>query len=104
MVPKMELDFIGSVGDFGDLKCFKSRSKNSKKNEAPLKTMFSTIGDPKSSKRRYQNNCKMEFFSGFEENIEIMLPPARGFTFRGSSHSKIIPFSDPFFMLAASRP
>ena len=35
MVPKMELDFIGSVGDFGELKCSKSRSKKGTKIKHP---------------------------------------------------------------------
>ena len=67
-----------------------------KKIQTPLKTIFSRLEDPKSSKRRYQNNPKMEFFSGVGQNIKIMLSPARGFTFRGSSYSKII-FFQTFF-------
>ena len=70
----------------------------------PMLERLSTIGDTKSSKRRYQNTSKIELFSGVEENIEIMLPLARGLTFRGSSLSKIIRFSDPFFMPASSLP
>jgi len=63
--------------------------------------VFSTIGDPKSSKKRYQNDVKMEFFSGAGQNMKIMLPPAWELTFQGSSLSKCIPFSDPFFMPTA---
>ena len=32
---KMQLDFIGSVGDFGELKCSKSRSKKGTKIKHP---------------------------------------------------------------------
>ena len=66
--------------------------------------MFSTIGDPKSSKRRYQNTSKMELFSGVGQNIKIMLPLARGLTFRGSSHSKNTSFWDSFSMPVGSPP
>ena len=45
----------------------------------------------------------MEPFSGLGQNLKIVLPPRRELTFRGSSPSKITPFSDPFSMLAASR-
>ena len=38
----------------------------------------------------------MKVFSGFGQNLKIMLPPARGLTFRGSSHSKIIHFRTLF--------
>ena len=79
-------------------------SKISNKIQTPLENLFSTIGDPKSSKRRYQNHSKMERFSGLAQNLRIMLPPARGLTFRGSSHSKIIPFSDFVSMPAVGRP
>ena len=45
----------------------------------------------------------MEVFSGLGQNLKIVLPPRRELTFRGSSPSKITPFSDPFSMPAASR-
>ena len=45
----------------------------------------------------------MELFSGLGQNLKIVLPPRRELTFRGSSPSKITPFSDPFSMPAASR-
>ena len=69
-----------------------------------METLFSTLGDSKSSQRRYQNHPKIEPFSGLGQNLKIVLPPRRELTFRGSSPSKITPFSDPFSMLAASRP
>ena len=51
-----------------------------------------------------QNHPKLKPFSGLGQNLKIMLSPRRELTFRDSSHSKIIPFSDPFSMPAASRP
>ena len=75
-----------------------------KKIQAPFKTMLSTVGDPKSSKRKYENTSKIEFFPRLAQNLKIMLPPARGLTFRGFSLSKILRFSHPFLMIASSRP
>ena len=48
--------------------------------------------------------AKDQVFSGFGQNLKIMLSPRRELSFRGSRHSEITPFSYPFCMPAASRP
>ena len=79
---------------FGRSKMVKKSIPKSSYFHASPEILFSTIGDPKSSKIRFQNNFKMQFFSGVGQNLKIVFSPRRELSFRSLERSKIALFFD----------
>ena len=72
-----------------------SISKSSHFHASP-EILFSTIGDPKSFKIRFQNNPRNAAFSGVGQDLKIVFSPRRELSFRGLERSGIACFSELF--------
>ena len=58
--------------------------------------MFSVQEGPKGSKMEFQKASKIKLFLESNKNYRIVLPPARGPSFRGLKGSQIAFFWNPF--------